>query len=322
MVIVAGYWACVAIVNLAFDWVISTTFMITAGASLLALLVFGAWWLASRRIPLGVRLVAILAAVCGAVGAVLFSVETLGALGAILTGLPLMLTAWTGWLLATRRIAWPTRRNGLVVVILLVWVGVAMIRVDGVDGKMMPSVHWRWTPTEEEIYLGERAADDQLAAGAAIAGEPLAVAPGDWPGFRGPGGLGEQQHEAIATNWTESPPKLLWKRRIGPAWSSFVVLGDRLFTQEQRGEDEATVCLDAATGKEIWSHVNRARFWDGQAGAGPRARRRFTTAGFTLSGRRASSIASTRPAENANGPTTWWPKPAHRCQCGAFPARR
>ena len=50
-----------------------------------------------------------------------------------------------------------------------------------------------------------------------------------------------------------------------------MVIGDRMFTQEQRGDDEATVCLDAATGEEIWAHVDQARFWDGQAGAGPRA---------------------------------------------------
>jgi outer membrane protein assembly factor BamB len=76
----------------------------------------------------------------------------------------------------------------------------------------------------------------------------------------------------IATYWKATPPKLIWKQRIGPAWSSFVVLGNRLFTQEQRGEDEAVVCLDAASGKEQWVHLDKqARFSDGQAGAGPRS---------------------------------------------------
>jgi outer membrane protein assembly factor BamB len=99
----------------------------------------------------------------------------------------------------------------------------------------------------------------------------LVFEPGDWPGFRGPDFLGEQEHPPIATNWSQSPPKLLWRRRVGPAWSSLVVIGNRLFTHEQRGEDEATVAIDAATGRELWSHVDRTRFWDGQAGAGPRS---------------------------------------------------
>jgi outer membrane protein assembly factor BamB len=50
-----------------------------------------------------------------------------------------------------------------------------------------------------------------------------------------------------------------------------IVVGERLFTQEQRGELEAVVCLDAATGKEVWSHEDKARFWDTVSGAGPRA---------------------------------------------------
>src|SRR5262249_39712188 len=144
---------------------------------------------------------------------------------------------------------------------------------DGVDGAMTASLHWRWTPTAEELYLAERDhAAVQTPAGLVAAPErPLALAAGDWPGFRGGDFRGQQQPEPLMTNWSEAPPKLLWKRRIGPAWSSFVVIGERLFTAEQRGEQEATVCLDAAAGHEIWSHVDRARFWDGQAGAGPRA---------------------------------------------------
>ena len=49
--------------------------------------------------------------------------------------------------------------------------------------------------------------------------EPLVLAAGDWPGFRGPESHGAQEHPPIATNWNESPPKLAWKRRVGPAWS-------------------------------------------------------------------------------------------------------
>jgi outer membrane protein assembly factor BamB len=73
------------------------------------------------------------------------------------------------------------------------------------------------------------------------------------------------------TDWNSSPPKELWRRKIGPAWSSVLIIDGRLFTAEQRGEQEALVCLDDATGRELWGHTDSVRFSDGQAGAGPRA---------------------------------------------------
>ncbi len=75
----------------------------------------------------------------------------------------------------------------------------------------------------------------------------------------------------VSTSWNARPPKLVWRQRIGPAWSSMLVIGGRLFTQEQAGEAEAVVCLDAESGRRVWTHEDAARFWDSQSGAGPRA---------------------------------------------------
>jgi outer membrane protein assembly factor BamB len=99
----------------------------------------------------------------------------------------------------------------------------------------------------------------------------LSVQPGDWPAFRGPNRDSVVRGAKIATDWQTAPPKLLWRQRVGPGWSSFAVVGDRLFTQEQRGPSEAVVCLEAATGREIWAYEDAASFSDAQAGPGPRA---------------------------------------------------
>ncbi|MCA9139714.1 MAG: PQQ-like beta-propeller repeat protein [Planctomycetales bacterium] len=141
---------------------------------------------------------------------------------------------------------------------------------EGTTGAFKSQLLWRWEQTAEQRYLSELADRDQVRS-VSLDSTPLDLESAEWPAFRGEDRNGVVSGVSLASDWDQNPPELIWKRKIGPGWSSISVAGTRIYTQEQRGEQEAVVCLDADTGNQIWEFTYPGRFWEAIAGAGPRA---------------------------------------------------
>ena len=142
-----------------------------------------------------------------------------------------------------------------------------LVRTEGITGDHAAIFAWRFTKSPEEKLVAEAGAKPVL-----LPPVPAAAPTGaEWPGFRGPQRDGIVRGVRIETDWSASPPVELWRRPIGPGWSSFAVRGDLLYTQEQRGDDEVVACYKVSTGEPVWSHRDAARFFESNGGAGPRA---------------------------------------------------
>ena len=240
-------------------------------------ILFLGWWLFFSRAAMRDRW--LLMGACLLLGGIALAIahSSIGLMGLSLYGLPTVTTAWAVWLLVAKTLSWPVRRAGLLLVFVLGWGYFTLLRLEGIDGSLVADLSFRWTPTAEEKFLAGVQKTSTTNAVATVGPQStiattstLTADPEDWPEFRGPNRDNRLTGTHLDSDLKAHPPKQLWKHRIGPGWSSFSVVGTHLYTQEQRGEEEAVVCYDADSGKEQWSYQDKARFTEVVAGPGPR----------------------------------------------------
>ncbi|MGH9817521.1 MAG: PQQ-binding-like beta-propeller repeat protein, partial [Candidatus Acidiferrales bacterium] len=106
-----------------------------------------------------------------------------------------------------------------------------------------------------------------LVSSLAGAGEPVPAA--DWPQWRGPNRDAKAAATGLKNSWESAPPKLLWEAAgLGAGFSSMSIVGDRIYTMGDIGEDQFVMALDRADGTLIWKTRVGPR-WDDQY-PGPR----------------------------------------------------
>lgn len=232
------------------------------------------WTLFASRMKWFDRLLIVGAFVVVTIATSLVSGINFPVMALIMFAAPAVATGWVGWLLVSGIFSWQIRRTGVIMIFIATGVVCSLLRLEGMTGEFASKFSWRWNPTSEQMLLSElnvSSPGTPTENTKSTDASDLVMQAGDWPGFRGPERDGRLVGVSIKTDWKASPPKELWRHRVGPGWSSFAVIGDRLFTQEQRGDDEYTVCYNAQTGTEIWTHHDGTRFYEAVAGPGPRA---------------------------------------------------
>lgn len=263
--------------------------------SLVFFLVIVVWWAFFSRAPWRERL-ATLALMAFAVVATWFlKHESMWLQWLFAYAVPVLSLAFVTWAVATRRLPNTVRHATMVATILIACGAWLLLRQDGLNGDHNATFGWRWSQSAEERLLAQEGnapstltsapATESTPAATPITAQPTltpatseapktttpaAEASVDWPGFRGPRRDGVVRGVKIKTDWSASPPVQIWRRPVGPGWSSFAVNADLMYTQEQRGDNEVVACYKASTGQPVWAHSDKARFFESNAGAGPR----------------------------------------------------
>lgn len=240
------------------------------------------WWLFLSRARLVERIGAVVLLAAGFMASwrgVDVSLAT-GAQGMLypLLAVPVVSLAFVAWAVLTRRstgaLRWVTM-SATIFAATGVW---TLVRTGGLSGSFENELSWRWTKSAEERLLAQPVeippapvAVPAPAPAPAVVAAPVAPAVVRyWPGFRGADRDGVVRGARIERDWKAAPPVEMWRRAVGPGWLSFAVNGELIYTQEQRGEEEVVSCYRLANGKPVWMHKDAARFWESNAGPGPR----------------------------------------------------
>ncbi len=140
---------------------------------------------------------------------------------------------------------------------------VALVRIEGVSGELVPSLTWR---------LGGGGDAARLVPSASRASVDLrSTTPFDFPGFLGARRAATVTGVALERDWRRHPPELLWRRAIGAGWSGFAVVNGWAATMEQLCDDEVVSLQSIETGALAWTRGASGHYRHFMGGEGPRS---------------------------------------------------
>lgn len=269
VVMVVAYWS-VLIATYAMGMSNFERFISRFAALLVVFLAFSLWWLTRRAVRRRDRWLAVAVVLLISASTLVVADKSMDAFGLFMSAFPFIMTVGTIWLLIGKFVSPTVRRIGYCVAMLVAIGYFGLVRFDGLDAAQWGETSWRWVPTKEQLFLADRKSAGGTPHAANAAANSWIPQPGDCLEYRGPQRDGVVANVRLEGDWAKQPPKQAWHKRVGPGWSTMIVVDGHLVTQEQMDADEVVVCCDATTGEEIWVHKDRVRFEEKLAGAGPR----------------------------------------------------
>ena len=170
------------------------------------------------------------------------------------------------WFWCFSRIALHIRWKTTAAALACLAVAAATLRVEGLSGDLTPVFSLRWARR-----AGIGVTTSNVGRPPTVEDHTLRTTPDDWPQFLGPNRNATLAGRTLRHDWQADPPREVWRIEVGAGWSSFAVVGDRVFTQEQRDQLEMVTCYALDNGQQVWAHGDEVRFSEFVAGDGPRA---------------------------------------------------
>jgi len=116
-----------------------------------------------------------------------------------------------------------------------------------------------------------RSDSERLTRLGRVALPPHSSGAGEWSQWRGQNRTAVSQEKLSSDSWSSGGPRRLWSVAGGAGHSSIAVGSGRAFTLVQAQDEEAAICLEAATGRRLWTTRWTSRFEETSAGVGPHA---------------------------------------------------
>ena len=105
----------------------------------------------------------------------------------------------------------------------------------------------------------------------AVPAAPAGGVGNDWPRFRGPDINDHSPDTGLLKTWPAGGPERVWLYRdAGVGYAGPSIAGGKLFTMGARDAVVSLICLDAATGDELWT-AEVGAFYRNNWGDGPRS---------------------------------------------------